>query len=50
MDCLQCDRPALERGEVYKGIVIRECDAGHRTGLINITDQVAEDENLEGAA
>ena len=33
MECLQCNKPAIEGNETYDGIKIRECEDGHRTGL-----------------
>lgn len=33
MNCLQCNKPARENGEVYNGIKIRECEDKHRTAL-----------------
>lgn len=35
MKCLQCDKSAVEKNETYKGIKIRECESGHRTGIMN---------------
>jgi len=33
MNCLQCGKTAVESGEEYKGIKIRECEDGHRTAI-----------------
>jgi hypothetical protein len=33
--CLQCGKPATEKGETYNGRAIRECADGHRTLAAN---------------
>lgn len=42
MECLQCNKPAVEKGETYKGIKIRECEDGHRTALYIETYNLSE--------